>query len=432
MNRACSSCRVSKVRCSGSHPCDRCCSMGRSDLCQFTLRKSRHADGNSENTSRNQDITFSPEEYLSPYEPSAHQEDRGNSTATGDILGSTAPAVDQQTLASCAPQQTPEPSNRDGANEPDDGVMVDLGLDQATLIASSSNSLADISFQDGTADIIDPSDLGPGMNFDLDPLDWGLLDNSLMAYQNDGQNTTETTSSSPNQGFMSSDSGTGHPDDIESGVRPARSSIALPAGIDMMQISPLEAHRIQILQYLEDSNQSRRRWESWLSLDNMSLFICSYFSFFHQHTPLLHLPFWNVTTSSTPLIFSIVLMGSMYAGNLKAHSSRAQQLCHLAQSFAWESDPDLETKGQAQLDTIQAVYITVLLEAFYFPSKKNRPGVSMTKLVNEARKSGIFQPIDSRTDPWKLEWTEWSTQECRIRLVPKSQIWRWLCFGSSC
>lgn len=304
-------------------------------------------------------------------------------------------------------------------NGSDIGAAVDLGLDQATMATLSADSLAGMDFPGVTANTFDFSGLGPSMTFDLDPLDWGLLDNYISAYHKDGETIATTASSSPDQGILPWDTRMGHSDTGESGVRGAAANIALPGGINMMQISPLEAHRIKIVQYLEKAEPGKRQWESWLTLDNMSNFMCSYFSFFHQHTPLLHLPLWNVTTCSTPLIFSIVLMGSMYSGKLKSHSSNARQLCHLAQSFAWESDRELGSHAETRLDTIQAVYLAILLEAFYFPSKAHPPGVSMTKLIDEARRAGVFQPLRARTEPWKMKWTEWSAQESRIRSVSK-------------
>lgn len=416
VNRACSSCRRSKVRCSGSRPCDRCCSLGRGDLCQFTVRKSRQANGTSEYPTQNQDVTLPAEECLLPYQASTNRDDTNGAIAALNVSDTTVQAVDQQIEIGSVLRQSQEPLGQDVMNEPDIGAAVELELDQATLATLTTNSLTDSGLSDGTADLLDFSDIGPGMSFDLDPLDWGLLDNSLMTYQEDGQNTIATTSSSPDQ-ISSWNTSMGHMDDTKAGVRKGVANLKLPTGIDMMQISPMESHRMRILQYLEHFEPDTRRWESWLTLDNMSLFICSYFSFFHQHTPLLHLPTWNVTTTSTPLIFSIVLMGSMYSGNLKSHSSNARQLCHLAQSFPWESDPGLGTDGQAQLDTIQAVYIAVLLEAFYFPPRRHPPGVSISRLVDEARKSGVFRSLGARTDSRKSKWKEWSAQECQTRSV---------------
>lgn len=429
VNHACSSCRLSKVKCSGSQPCRRCCSIGQSERCQFTLRKPRQTNTASATASQKQDATPSPgrnslQDELPTYQ---HRPDL-EPTLTRTAATGPAPVADQEVQAPRVFQQTPESFCRDSTNEPENGPSVELGFGRDTTTTLSSSSMADIVFSDGAANMMSFSDLGPDTSFNLDPLDWGLLDNSLMLYHEDGQKSC-TTSGSPEQGLPGLDFGMGQLNSHGGGNQRKAPNFPLPMGIDLMQISPLEAHRILILQYLEESGLDRYRWECWLSPDNMSLFVRSYFGFFHQHTPLLHLPCWNVSTASTRLIFSISLMGAMYSGSLKSHSKEAQRLCSLAQSFAWKTDPDLGMIGRARLDTIQAVYIAVLLEAFYFPSKKQPPGVSIARLCNEARKADIFQPISSTTDPSKLNWSEWVAQECRIRWVHAR---RYMCRLSIC
>ncbi|KAH7020499.1 hypothetical protein EDB80DRAFT_703081 [Ilyonectria destructans] len=411
VNRACSSCRLSKVKCSGNGPCDRCCSIGQRDLCQFKLRKPRQTNSaSSDDATLNQSTIHSPEQYLSQCDHLTHQED-ANNAFRGNFSNSAVSAADEQTSSSTFLQPTRESFHHSATNGLDNGPGIELELSQAAMAHLASNSLPDMGFPEDTVDIMSLSDLGPDLAFDLDPLDWGLLENSLMTYQDDGQNTT-TTSGSPYQGLLFSAIGMSN---FESDDQGETVDLDLPVGIDMMQISPLEAHRVQILRCMEESGLDRCRLEHWLSLENMSLFIRSYFAFFHQHTPLIHLPFWNVATASTQLIFSILLMGAMYSGHLNSHSSDDRQLCHLARSFAWKSDPDLEIKHRARLDTIQAVFLATVLEAFYFPSKGGHPGVDTTRLFYEARKAEVFKRIPAGPDHEKLNWDQWSTQECRIR-----------------
>ncbi|KAH6962361.1 hypothetical protein BKA56DRAFT_597584 [Ilyonectria sp. MPI-CAGE-AT-0026] len=412
VNRACSSCRLSKVKCSGNGPCDRCCSIGQRDQCQFKLRKPRQTKSvSSDDATLSQSIIHSPEQYLSQCDHLPHQED-ANNAFRGNLSNSAVSAADEQISSSTFLQPTRESFHHSATNEFENGPGVELELGQAAVAHLAPNSLPDIGLPEDSVDIMSLSDLGPDLSFDLDPLDWGLFENSLMAYQDDGQNTTTTISGSPYQGILFSGIGMSH---FERDLQEGTVYLDLPVGIDMMQISPLEAHRMQILQCMEESGLDRRRLEHWLSLENMSLFIRSYFAFFHQHTPLIHLPFWNVATASTRLIFSILLMGAMYSGHLNSHSSDDRQLCHLARSFAWKSDPDLEVKYRARLDTIQAVFLATVLEAFYFPSKGDHPGVDTTRLFYEARKAEVFKRIHSGPDPQKLSWDQWSAQECRIR-----------------
>ncbi|KAM5347489.1 hypothetical protein ACJ41O_010494 [Fusarium nematophilum] len=255
-------------------------------------------------------------------------------------------------------------------------------------------------------------DLSPGMFLDLDLLDYGILDGSLMMLDDRGP-TGSVTTASVNETLDLPDT---TPPDYGGRQGEDRGAVAhdLPKGMRLMRISPLDAHRTQLLQYLQESPLGQRRWDRWLSTENMSRYLNSYFSFFHRHTPLLHLPSWNISTTSTRLLFSMLLMGALYSEDLNSQSATDRQLCQVAQTFAWDTDPGLPT-SKAQLDTIQAVYIATLVEAFYFPAKRHRATVDTKRLLAEARRSGIFSPNRALKEPWKMGWDEWSLEESRKR-----------------
>lgn len=305
----------------------------------------------------------------------------------------------------------------------------ELQSDQRQMARPAPPASLTDSFGNDTSDI-DFLNLAEDMYFDLDLLDWSILDNSFVARREENRTDATMSEESPSQQFISPETAMVSPHDIEMGSgdggdgggQRGTTRFHLPRGMSLMQISPLDAHRLQILKFLQESNQGSRRWDQWLSLDNMSLFLRSYFKSFHQHTPLLHLPFWNITATSTRLIFAMILMGAMYSGDLKSNGSEALQLSKMAQTFAWTSDPSLQAGGPAQFDTIQAVYIVTLLDAFYFPSKRYRPPVDTRKLVDEARNAGVFDGVHPATEPWKMKWDEWSAQESRIRSVYLSSL----------
>lgn len=266
------------------------------------------------------------------------------------------------------------------------------------------------------------SDAPTGMDFfdlsgdaylDLDLLDWGIFDNSFVAQQDPSQLDT-TSPETSQQMFVSPEATTIGSKDLDLMAPKWTLSTNLPDGMSLMQISPLESHRNQILQYLQGSENSRR-FERWFSIDNMSLFLISYFKNFHQHTPLIHLPFWTIAGTSSRLVFAMCLMGAIYSGDLKTNGSQARKLCQAAQTFAWTADPGLKSGGAAQLDTIQAVYIVTLLEAFYLPFKAYRPPMDLKRLVNEARNAGIFNPVNTGSELEEIGWKEWSTRESRVR-----------------
>lgn len=356
----------------------------------------------------------------------AQQHDQQRAAFKGsDSRLDISPAVDQdiaQHTQGGAAQRvnTDGPQACDQMNEPLN-PSPELQFDQRRIASPEPPASLTESFSNDTSDI-DFLNLAEDMYFDLDLLDWSILDNSFVNRREDNRTDATASEASPSQQFISPEATMVSPYDIEmgSGGGSGQSGTArfhLPRGMSLMQISPLDAHRLQILKFLHESNQGSRRWDQWLSLDNVSLFIHSYFKSFHQHTPLLHLPFWNITATSTRLIFAMILMGAMYSGDLKSNGAEALQLSQMAQTFAWTSDPSLQAGGSAQLDTIQAVYIVTLLDAFYFPSKRYRPPVDTRRLMNEARNAGVFDGVHPTTEPWKMKWDEWSVQESRIRSV---------------
>ncbi|KIW34128.1 uncharacterized protein PV07_00924 [Cladophialophora immunda] len=324
-------------------------------------------------------------------------------------LDTTIPPVNWEAPNLSVPQEIP---GQLGCDQIQRSIVVPQQLPPEHLAIDGHNSslLTDTFNTETTLDLMG---VGTDTFFNLDLLDWGILDNSFVAHRDDS-GTVVTCSETSNQQTISPEA-TASPYDFGDNAARFVTPMNLPSGMSLMQISPLEAHCSLIIQYLREASQGSRRWDHWFSMDNMSRFLRSYFESFHQHTPLLHLPFWNISITSTRLILAMTLIGAVYSGDLKANSSDARRLCHMAQAFAWSSDPCLQAGGPAQLDTIHSVYIVTLLEAFYLPFKRCRAPVDTKRLVNEARNTGVFVDVQPGIDPWKMKWEDWSAQECRIR-----------------
>ena len=408
VNRACSTCRQSKVKCSGNQPCERCCSIGQNQLCQFAYRSIRLATTSDASTPDRHSASTTEETILSQEHL---QQDRQDIPGSPLDSASDLPTANRALQELHNAQEISRPTEDELANDSLNTTRTSRP-DPNRLEVPSANPLVDVF---GTDDPdINFLDLDADMFFNLDPLDWGILDNSFVAHQADND-TGFATEDIANPQLISPEATSASPSNGEGGEQSGIPHLDLPPGMSLMQISPLEAHRSQIIRYLKETNQGSRRWDHWLSIENMSRFLRSYFRSFHQHTPLLHLPFWSISTVSTRLIFAMSLMGAMYSGDLKFNDYENRKLCQMAQAFAWSSDPRLRPGDPAQLDTIQAVYIVTLLEAFYFPYKSYRALVDTKKLVNEARNAGVFDIIPASTAQQDMKWHEWSVQECRIR-----------------
>ncbi|KAL6351890.1 hypothetical protein LRP88_14702 [Fusarium phalaenopsidis] len=315
VNRACSACRQSKLKCSGQQPCQRCDNLGQGHLCRFTLRKHRNADDVEANVARN--TTLAPEADGPPVSSGVDDQD-GHAVAMEVVQGgSVDPSIHGQCLQTGTPiadEQTLVPARLEWVFEPGDSA-VDMISDQATGTgARQLHLLAGPSIANAASNTFNPSDFelsSPGMFLDLDLLDYGILDSSLMMLDDRGPTGSVTTVSA-------NETGTTPPDHDE---RRGTVTHDLPKGMRLMRISPLDAHRTQLLQYLQESPLGQRRWDRWLSTENMSRYLNAYFSFFHRHTPLLHLPSWNISTTSTRLLFSMLLMGAMYSEDLNSQSA---------------------------------------------------------------------------------------------------------------
>lgn len=407
INRACSSCKHSKLKCSGGHPCERCRSLRQSELCHISYRKFRLPSA-SDSLKTPSPAMSEPGRYsLSPGK-AQHDQQPQNLPARQELDAIITP-VNREVRILSVPQEFPGQLDCDQIQR---SIVVprQLPSEPLTIDGPNSTSLTDVFSTEPALDLMGVS---TDTFFNLDLLDWSILDNSFVAHREDN-GTVVTCSESSNQQVISPEATTS-PYDFGDCAGRFVTPVNLPSGMSLMQISPLEAHCSHILQYLREASQGSRRWDHWFSMDNMSRFLRSYFESFHQHTPLLHLPFWNISITSTRLIFAMALMGAIYSGDLKGNSSDATRLCHMAQAFAWSSDPCLQAGGPAQLDTIHAVYIVTLLEAFYIPFKRYRAPVDTKRLVNEARNSGVFVDVQSSIDPWKMKWEDWSAQECRTR-----------------
>jgi hypothetical protein len=108
VNRACSSCRHFKLKCSGGQPCDRCCNLGQSELCGVTYRKSRMLDV-SDASKPPTTVIYQPERNVLSPEQSQHNHLQQNIPPHQD-LGTTHAVVNGE-VQGLGPQATRVPSN---------------------------------------------------------------------------------------------------------------------------------------------------------------------------------------------------------------------------------------------------------------------------------------------------------------------------------
>lgn len=198
--------------------------------------------------------------------------------------------------------------------------------------ASSLPESGDIALQSHTESDVDAC-------FQLDPFDFAMMysafggamdtDNDEFAFANDFSSPfLSSHQPGPLENRESSASLGGY-------VDPAS---GLPEGLGVAQLDPWEGHSISIISYLRSIGLDTENNRETLKKEQLVVFIRSYFVHFHQHTPLLHLPLWNIGTVSTSLVFAMSLIGAMYSNRPAKHNLAAQELYTPALSFAWSID----------------------------------------------------------------------------------------------
>ncbi|PVH77487.1 hypothetical protein DL98DRAFT_534766 [Cadophora sp. DSE1049] len=190
----------------------------------------------------------------------------------------------------------------------------------------------------------------------------------------------------------------------------------LPSGLNVGQLDPLEGHRSVIFDFFHKSGMGKRRYYDFLSNERMRTFLWSYFSHFHHHTPLLHLPTWSMATTSTPLIFAMVLIGAKYSQNPSIQDIISQDLCDAASHLVWSScqTETTEDNYRISLENLQALYLLALLDTCYSPNKRPT-GSDFRRLIDAARAGGYFEEISDLVEMQSIEWEEWTYQESRRR-----------------
>ena len=108
--------------------------------------------------------------------------------------------------------------------------------------------------------------------------------------------------------------------------------------IAMNKIDPLETHRLTINQHLLRSGNVSREDIAWLSPHNVRKMVYCYFRHFHRHTPIVHLPTWDIATTPSSLLLAMILLGAVYSDNPEKNASFARRIAPEAKSLIYNLD----------------------------------------------------------------------------------------------
>ena len=172
------------------------------------------------------------------------------------------------------------------------------------------------------------------------PFDWGLFDMNIGSMDSLLPDTDEIlqemfkTLNHPQENPVRVDSGAILPDSTVDEQLCDWNSVS----IAMNKIDPLEAHRLTINQHLLRSGNVSREDIAWLSPHNVREMIYCYFRHFHRHTPIVHLPTWDIATTPSSLLLAMILLGAVFSDNAEKNAPFARRIAQEAKSLIYNLD----------------------------------------------------------------------------------------------
>ncbi|KAH7413098.1 fungal-specific transcription factor domain-containing protein [Cadophora sp. MPI-SDFR-AT-0126] len=395
--RACQECREAKSKCTGSPRCERCIAIGA--RCAFGNVGERYTSTTPLSSNEDRVVDSGPQR-------SSAASGTSPLVAFSDEpfgLQSSCEGYDDVALARTDIRSEENTNNSQRQQHPHEGSTNQISQTHpqydlnGMMLGHTPESFADASFQ------LDQFDFMMFRTMFDDPLEG---ENFEVAGNFVGSFLDVENSQGTIPGSQSADLTTNSPEISQN----------LPNGLNISQLDPLEGHRSVIFNFFQTSGTGKQQHYDFLSCERMRVFLRSYFSHFHHHTPLLHLPTWSMAASSTPLIFAMVLIGAKYSQNPSIQDSVSRELCDVASNLIWSSyqTESTEESYRISLEDLQALYLLGLLDTCYFPNKRPT-GFDFRRLVDFARAGGYFEEISDLVEIPSIEWRDWAYQESRRR-----------------
>lgn len=170
--------------------------------------------------------------------------------------------------------------------------------------------------------------------------DWGLFDTNIGTMDNLLPDTDEIlrvmfkTLNHPQTNSLSVDSGEIIPDPTVDDQLCDWNTIS----IAMNKIDPLETHRLTVNQHLLRTGTISKEDIAWLSPHKVREMVYSFLKHFHRHSPIIHLPTWDISTTPSGLLLSMILLGAVYSDNPEQNAPHAKRIATEARSLIYSLD----------------------------------------------------------------------------------------------
>ncbi|KAL3455992.1 fungal-specific transcription factor domain-containing protein [Aspergillus heterothallicus] len=171
---------------------------------------------------------------------------------------------------------------------------------------------------------------------------------------------------------------------------------------------------IKIMDALKSLSAYTPVQETWFNIDLMQSYLRNYFQHFHPSTPFIHTPSWTITGTRPHLLFAMALTGAMYTPGAPIQSESMQAIYQVAEHLIFEYDQmDSEV---VQVDTLQALHLLSLHDAYLARTLATSPVFDYGRLVSRVRAAGYLKD-DFSFDERGTGWNHWIERECTRRTV---------------
>lgn len=313
-NRACTPCRNRKAKCDSQVPCSRCIQSGLS--CTYSMRRTRRNSAAPSQPSSLDALANRPPEHQLHSPPATEDAMEGASVMPEHVSGQVETVV-MNSSRTHAPREPHISSSTLDFRSTNDAP---LAHDPPHVPGELDNTWSNIH---ALWDADDSMNVFQALSWNTNGMD-PLLELAGADLVNNVANRTSTTS------------------DSDSPPIPREHRVLQPlsvaSGLSLVQLDPLEHHRSVIIAHLEAQCPQVPQILHLFRSHNLAMIVNTYFVRHHRHTPIIHLPTWNIATCSTALILSMSLVTASYMPSLGLRSSHIRPLLSAAYHLVRATD----------------------------------------------------------------------------------------------
>ncbi|UQC84269.1 uncharacterized protein CLUP02_09765 [Colletotrichum lupini] len=210
------------------------------------------------------------------------------------------------------------------------------------------------------------------------------------------------------------------PHDELASIDPRRVSVdpgLAPLGLSLLQLDPLEHHRMVIVDFLSTACEDVPGIHNLFKTRSMGMILNSYFVRHHQKTPVTHLPTFSIASASTSIVLAMFLFTAAYTPSLGLQPRQFQSLLVAAYRFIIKNDKALGNAKEPSVSTLQACWLLIMLENPMNATHCAGSAIPFEDIVSLARRAHIFDGSRLKNLGPDPRWIDWVDAENFRRLA---------------